>query len=51
MFQSKHALNNTDFMSKEVDFAAGNPSEGPFLILYVMFLKTKYNNIKSGFKI
>ena len=51
LFQSRHALNNTEFMPQEVDLAAGNLSKGPFLILYVMFLKTKYDHINSGFRL
>ena len=31
LIQSRHALNNTEFMQKEVDIAAGNLSKGPFL--------------------
>ena len=50
LFQSRHALNNTEFMPQEVDLAAGNLSKGPFLILNVMFLKTKYDHINSGFR-
>ena len=35
-----------------MDFAAaGNLSKGPFLILYVTFLKTKYDHINSGFRL
>ena len=37
-------------MPLEVDFAAGNLGKGPFLILYVMFLKTEYDRINSGFR-
>ena len=50
-FQSRHALNNTEFMPQEVDLAAGNLSKGPFLILNVMFLKTNYDHINSGFRL
>ena len=38
-------------MPQEVNFAAGNLSKGPFLMLYVMFLKTKYDHINSGFRL
>ena len=51
LFEISHALNNTEFMPCEVDFAAGNLSKGPFLILYVMFLKTKCDDINSGFRL
>ena len=51
LFQSRHALNNTEFMLYEVHFAAGNLSKGPFLILYAMFLKTTYNHLNSGFRL
>ena len=51
LFQSRHALNNTEFMPNDVDLAAGNLSKRPFLILYVMFLKTKYDHINSGFRL
>ena len=51
MFQSKHALNNTEFMPQEVNLAAGNLSKEPFVILYDMFLKTKYDHINSGFRL
>ena len=50
LFQSRHALNHTEFIPLEVDFAAGNLGKGPFLILYVMFLKTEYDHINSGFR-
>ena len=51
LFQSKHALNNTEFMLQEVDSAEGNLIKGPFLILYFMFLKTKYDHRNSGFRL
>ena len=51
LFQSRHALKNTEFMPYEVDFTAGNLSKGPFLILYVMFLETKYDHINSRFRL
>ena len=47
----RHALNNTEFMPYYVDLAAGNLSKGTFLILYVMFLKTKYDHINWGFRL
>ena len=37
-------------MPKNVDLAAGNLSKGPFCA-YVMFLKTKYDHINSGFRL
>ena len=37
-------------MPKEVDFAAVNLSKRPFRILRIMFLKTKYDHIDSGFR-
>ena len=51
MFLNRLALNNTGFMLEKVDFATGNPSKGPFLILYVMFLKTKDDHMNSGFRL
>ena len=45
LFQSRHALSKTEFMPQKVNFAAGNLSKGPFRMLYVMFLKTKYGYI------
>ena len=51
LFQSRHVLNTTEFMPQEVDFAAGNVSKGPFLILHVMYLKTKYDHINLGFRL
>ena len=38
-------------MPQEVDLAAGYVSKGPFLILYVMFLKIKSDHINSGFRL
>ena len=38
-------------MPYEVDLAAGNLNKGPFLMLYVMFWKTKYDHINSGFRL
>ena len=40
-----------DSMPQDVDFASGSFSNGPFLILYVIFLNRKKGHINSGLEL